>query len=248
LGALLRFAEGAAARPPGRQGAHIVAVVADRIRILVDVHEQRSGIPGLLEELGAEVELLSLPAGDYALGDDTLVERKAVLDLHSAVRRGHLWAQLAKLRAGCAFPYLLIEGRELDGGGRGLHPNAIRGACLAVIDQGVALLRSDHQRDSARWLHRLAVRCQRESTPAELPPLVPRAAVPPESVAEAMLVAIPGISTITARALLERFGSPAGIAAALPEEWLEVPGIGGERALALADAFGRTQSGHPAAR
>jgi ERCC4-type nuclease len=63
-----------------------------------------------------------------------------------------------------------------------------------------------------------------------------------------MLVAIPGISTITARALLERFGSPAGIAAALPEEWLEVPGIGGERARALADAFGRSQSGHPAAR
>ena len=45
----------------------------DRVKILVDVHEQRSGIPGLLERLGAEVEVLSLPAGDYALGDDTLV-------------------------------------------------------------------------------------------------------------------------------------------------------------------------------
>ena len=41
--------------------------------MLVDVHEQRSGLPTLLEELGAEVELLSLPAGDYALDDDTLV-------------------------------------------------------------------------------------------------------------------------------------------------------------------------------
>jgi Fanconi anemia group M protein len=213
--------------------------VADAVRIIVDVHEQRSGIPGLLEELGAEVELLSLPAGDYALGDDTLVERKAVLDLHSAVRRGHLWAQLAKLRAACAFPYLLVEGRDLDGGGRGLHPNAIRGACLAVIDQGVPLLRSVDQADSARWLHRLAVRCQREAAPAELPPLVPRATVPPESVAEAMLAAIPGISTVTARALLERFGSPAGIAAAPPEAWLEVPGIGKERVRALADALGR---------
>jgi len=50
--------------------------VAGTVRILVDVHEQRSGIPGLLEQLGAEVELLLLPAGDYALGDDTLVERK----------------------------------------------------------------------------------------------------------------------------------------------------------------------------
>jgi len=128
-----------------------VRPVADRIRILVDVHEQRSGIPGLLEELGAEVELLSLPAGDYALGDDTLVERKAVLDL----------------------------------------------------------------------------------------PLVPRATVPPESVAESMLAAIPVISTVTARALLERFGLPAAIAAAPAEAWLEVPGIGMERARALAEALGR---------
>ena len=213
----------------------------DRVKILVDVHERRSGIPGLLEQLGAEVELLSLAAGDYALGDDTLVERKAVLDLHSAVRRGHLWGQLAKLKAGCAFPYLLVEGHNLDGGGRGLHPNAIRGACLAVIDQGVALLRSDNQADSARWLHRLAVRCQRETAPAELPPFVPRAAVPPESVAEAMLAAVPGISTVTGRALLERFGSLGGIAAASPEELLDVPGIGKERARALADALGHAE-------
>ena len=215
--------------------------MAGKVRILVDVHEQRSGIPGLLEALGAEVEVLSLPAGDYVVGDDTIVERKAVLDLHSSVRRGHLWAQLATLKASCPFPYLLVEGRNLDGGGRGLHPNAIRGACLAVIDQGVALLRSDDQADSARWLHRLAVRCQRETAPAELPPLVPRATIPPESVAEAMLAAVPGISTITARALLERFGSLAAVAAASPEQLLGVPGIGTERARALAEALGRAE-------
>ena len=155
------------------------------MRILVDVQEQRSGIPGLLEGLGVEVEMLSLAAGDYAVGHDTIVERKAVLDLHSAVRRGHLWAQLAKLRAGCPFPYLLVEGRSIDGGSRGIHPNAIRGACLAVIDQGVALLRSDDRADSARWLHRLAIRCQREARAPELPPFVPRATIPPASVPEA---------------------------------------------------------------
>jgi ERCC4-type nuclease len=209
----------------------------ERVRILVDLQEQRSGIPGLLEDLGAEVEMMALTAGDYALGADTLVERKAVLDLHSAVRRGHLWAQLAKLRAGCSFPYLLVEGRSLDGGGRGLHPNAIRGACLAVIDQGVALLRSDDRADSARWLYRLAVRCQREARAPELPPLVPRATLPPESVPEAMLAAIPGISTVTARALLERFGSLTAVATAPNDVLLEVPGIGKERARALIEAL-----------
>ncbi len=159
-----------------------------------------------------------------------------MLDLHSSVRKGHLWAQLAKLRAACAFPYLLVEGTDLDRGG--LHPNAVRGVCLAAIDQGIALLRSDHQRDSARWLHRLAVRCQREELPADRPAYVQRVAAPPESVAEAMLASVPGISTVGARALLERFGSLAGVLAAPAEEWLTVPGIGRERASALGAALG----------
>lgn len=212
--------------------------MARAVRILVDVQERRSGIPELLEGLGAEVDVRSLTAGDYVLGRDTAVERKAVLDLHSAVRSGRLRAQLAKLRAACPFPYLLVEGRSIDGGGRGLHPNAVRGACLAVIDQGVALLRSDDRADSARWLHRLAVRCQREASSPELPPLVPRATIPAGTVSEAMLAAVPGISTVTARALLERFGSLAGVASADVGQLLTVPGIGKERVRALAEAFG----------
>jgi ERCC4-type nuclease len=121
-------------------------------RIVVDVHEERSRMTALLEELGAQVDVAPLPAGDYAVSDDTLVERKRVLDLHSAVIKGHFWRQIGKLRGASSFPYLLVEGSDLDRGPLG--PNAVRGVCLAVIDQGVALLRSVHQRDSAAWLHR----------------------------------------------------------------------------------------------
>ena len=55
------------------------------VRIIADVHEARSGIPALLEELGAEVEVAALPAGDYAVGEDTIVERKRVIDPHGSV-------------------------------------------------------------------------------------------------------------------------------------------------------------------
>src|SRR5712691_910700 len=121
---------------------------ASAVRVVVDVHEAKSGIAEMLAEFGASVERASLPAGDYAVGAETLIERKRVLDLHAAVLKGRLWPQLGKLRAACAFPYLLLEGTDVDRGP--LQPNAVRGACLAVIDQGIALLRSDHQRDSAR--------------------------------------------------------------------------------------------------
>lgn len=198
------------------------------VRIVVDVHEQRSGIPELLEELGAVVELAQLPAGDYAVGANTLVERKRVLDLHSSILRRHLWGQLARLRAACAFPYLLVEGTDLDRGP--LAPNAVRGACLAAVDKGIALLRSDHQRDSALWLHRLAVRSQR----VEAEPARPERA---RSLDERRLAAVPGISTASARALIGRFGSLEALVEAGPEQWVGVPGIGAGRARALAEAL-----------
>ena len=211
---------------------------APPVKIIVDTHERRSGIAETLAELGAEIEVAALPAGDYAVGADTLVERKRVLDLHAAVLKGRLWPQLGKLRGACAFPYLLVEGTDLDRGP--LHHNAIRGVCLAVIDQGIALLRSGYQRDSALWIHRLAVRCQQLEPAAERPAYAQRPRPKPGAeTAEALLAAVPGISTSSARALLERFGSVAAVVAADPTEWLKVPGIGQERARALEQTFRR---------
>ena len=206
------------------------------VKIIVDVHERQSGIAQTLSELGAEIEVAPLPAGDYAVGADTLVERKRVLDLHAAILKGRLWPQLGKLRAACAFPYLLVEGTDIDRGP--LHANAIRGACLAVIDLGIALLRTSYQRDSALWIYRLAVRCQQVEPVAERPAYAqrPKLGVGQER-AEAVLASVPGISTTSARALLARFGSVAGVVGADPSEWLEVPGIGPERARALQDTF-----------
>jgi deoxyribonuclease V len=48
--------------------------MAASVRVLVDVQERRSGIHDLLAQLGAEVELVALPACEYALGADTIVE------------------------------------------------------------------------------------------------------------------------------------------------------------------------------
>jgi hypothetical protein len=158
--------------------------------------------------------------------------------------KGRLWPQLGKLRAACSFPYLLVEGTDIDRGP--LHHKPVRGACLAVIDQGVALLRSGYQRDSALWIHRLAVRCQEVEPAADRPAYAQRPRPKPgDETAEAMLAAVPGVSTTSARALLERFGSVAGVVAADPAEWLSVPGIGPERARALEETFTLHRSATP---
>jgi DNA excision repair protein ERCC-4 len=211
------------------------------VKIIVDVHERQSGIAETLSELGAEIEVAPLPAGDYAVGADTLVERKRVLDLHAAILQGRLWPQLGKLRAACAFPYLLVEGTDIDRGP--LHANAIRGACLAVIDLGIALLRTGYQRDSALWIHRLAVRCQELEPAAERPAYAQRPRPRPgQEAAEALLSAVPGISTSCARALLARFGSVAGVVAAAHDRLTRQRRIAPSRGL-KSSASGRS-SGH----
>lgn len=51
--------------------------------------------------------------------------------------------------------------------------------------------------------------------------------------AEAMLAAVPGISTASARTLLQHFGTVAAVVGASPPELMTVPGIGRKRAQSL---------------
>ena len=108
------------------------------------------------------------------------------------------------------------------------------------------MLRSYQQRDSAIWLYRLALRCQSASRPLASQPRQPRRAPTPQGASgtEALLAAVPGISSSCARALLDRFGNVGGLMAAGPEAWVEVRGIGPERARALAETLSAALGRH----
>jgi len=200
--------------------------------IIVDVHERESAIAEYLDELGASVEVRMPDARDYVVGDGVLVERKRVLDLHVAIVRGRLWRQI------------LIEGTDLGQGP--LHIEAVRGAYLAMLDPGFGIVRSDHQRDSAAWLYRLAMRRQVTRGRRDKPVWAqrPKSRLHP---GEALLGSIPGISTATARALLRRFGTVSAVVAASPAEWMTVYGVGERRAQALGAAF-ESSDAHEASR
>ncbi len=200
-------------------------------RIRADAFERDSRVIEALEAIGVAVEVVRFDVGDYDLGEGVLVERKSVPDLHLSVERGRLWRQIGDLRRVARLPYLLIEGADLDNGS--LAPNAIRGVCLAVMGQGIAIIRSRDALDSARWLHLLALRPTGARLRRDRPVYAQRLKPPREQVPEAMLAAVPTLSVAMARRLLERFGSVAGIVSAGRDEWLAVPGIGRERAALL---------------
>jgi len=105
-----------------------------------------------------------------------------------------------------------------------------RGVCPAAAEQGVTLLRSEDPTDSAAWLYRLAVRVQLERRRRDRPPFaqIPKSPMR-DRAAEAMLCAVPGISAVTAQALLSSFGTIAAVLVAAPDRWTAVPGMGPSR-------------------
>jgi ERCC4-type nuclease len=120
----------------------------DRVLILTaDAHERASGVPELLENLGAYVELRSLARGDYEIGDGTAVERKTVSDLHQSISKGRFWPQIRKIRT-VNWPYLLVEGTSIFAGP--IPANSIRGLCLAVSDLGVTIVRTENREGAPR--------------------------------------------------------------------------------------------------
>ncbi len=201
-------------------------------RIIADVFERGSGIVDLLAVYPVEVQIAALAAGDYSLPRGALVQRKAVRDLHESIVRGRFWLQLGKLRGRSRSPYLLIEGLDLDAGP--LRPNAIRGACLATVAQGIPILRSNSRADSARWIALLALRAHSRRPCRDRPGYAQRLKPSSDRAAEAMLASVPGISVeLARRRLLARFGSPNEVFAAGIDRWLDVPGMGKQRAAAL---------------
>lgn len=219
--------------------------------VLADIHERASRVPDVLAELGVSVEVVPLPAGDYAVGPAILVERKSLPDLHETILKGRFWQQIDKLRRASLWPFLLVEGQHLDDGP--IAPRAIRGICVGAIARGIRLIRTEDRHDSAMWLQALALRVGRTaSTDRPVYAQRPRPTGTKET-AEAVLAAVPGISTVCARALLSHFGSVAAIAAAHPNAWMDVRGIGPEKARALKETFnhspGRTTApaDHPRA-
>jgi DNA excision repair protein ERCC-4 len=206
-----------------------------RTLVLADVQERASGVPAALARLGVDVQVAALRAGDYAGGSEWLVERKTVRDFHLSVIAGRFWAQVGKLRRSPARDVLLIEGANIDAGR--LSPSSVRGIRVALFELGVSIIRSRDVSDTASWLQRLAIRSglPRGRSVRTIPDQRPneRLAIAPQ----AMLAAVPGISTTIARALLSHFGSAAAVARADIEELKAVRGMGSKPAAARLASF-----------
>lgn len=82
----------------------------DQLRIIVDEREKKSGIPDLLKAVGVNIEIKTLPVGDYIVAPEIVVERKSIRDLISSIFDGRLFDQCNRLREHFQHPVILMEG------------------------------------------------------------------------------------------------------------------------------------------
>jgi ERCC4-type nuclease len=212
------------------------------IHIRIDTQELRSGIPDLLAAMPqVYVELTPLRMGDYVVGGHPchIFERKTGSDFLCSLAQGRLFPQLAALLNSRFAPILLLEGDPLGVSHSQMRPESIRGALayIAAILR-VPILPSSGPADSAQLVYAVAKRCQvgkvhgRLEQAAHGPPVGRRRATQSEQQMH-ILLALPGIGHVTARAVCARFRSLHDLLNADAAQLAEVPGVGPLRAAAL---------------
>ncbi|CAO1633670.1 unnamed protein product [Sympodiomycopsis kandeliae] len=84
-------------------------VTKEAPRIIFDVRELGSELPGILYKSGMQVEGVTLQVGDYILSPEMCVERKSIPDLISSFNSGRLYTQAESMSVHYRHPILLIE-------------------------------------------------------------------------------------------------------------------------------------------
>lgn len=217
-----------AERRPQLTGATSHEQSSAPITIIADLRERASGIPRALSEKGLEVRMQRLEVGDYLLTPKIAVERKTTADFIQSIFDKRLFAQVGALRMSFPNPILLIE--KCDSPSREIRPSAVRGAMLYVsLLNRIPIIHTENAADTVEMLFAMAQLVHRD-TAQEFSLHAKRRSASPQKTQRYILETIPGIGPHLAKALLQQFGNLQAVFNAAPDDLMEVPGIGRNRA------------------
>jgi len=193
------------------------------IKILADSREQKSNIPEILRELGADVTIETLKTGDYILNDEVIVERKSRDDFITTLIQRRLFNQLTNLKKTKYHHILLIEGNPYNTS-HNIEREAIKGALLSIsVAWQIPIIYSTNTYDSAHQLIMASKQNLKEIF------MFHRPGYKPKSVKRRALFFLQGIPCVgpnTARALLTKFGTLEKIFKAPEKSLLKIDGLG----------------------
>ena len=139
-----------------------------KLRIVIDDRERKSGIPKLLQGIGINAEIKTLPVGDYIVAPETIVERKSISDLISSVFDGRLFDQCTRLRKHYKNPIIIVEGNIDDIEKITENPLVFYGAEFAIKFQNDKVKQKmDGHNSHTEWIHRALTLSWRTHTARE---------------------------------------------------------------------------------
>jgi len=194
----------------------------------VDEREKKSGIPDLLKEIGINLEIKTLPIGDYIVAPETVVERKTISDLISSIFDGRLFDQCNRLKEHYQFPILLIEGNIDEIEKLTENPFVFYGAISSiVIDFKIPVIPTPNASHTSKLLISMCSRKDMASGPF-IKKIRKSNNLQKQQLS--MLCSLPGVGEKTAIRMLEKFGTPLNILNSSATELSKVGGLGEARA------------------
>ena len=198
------------------------------LRIVVDEREKKSGIPDLLKGTGINLEIKTLPVGDYIVAPETIVERKTVSDLVSSIFDGRLFDQCHRLKEHYQFPILIIEGDIDEIEELTENPLVFYGAISSIaIDFKIPVIPTPNATHTSKLLISM---CSRKD--ASKGPFIKKIRKSNDLQKQqlSMLCSLPGVGEKTAVRMLEKFGTPLKVLSSSIIELSKVSGLGEARA------------------
>jgi len=200
----------------------------ENVEIVADQRELDSTVArDLSTREGITTRLETLAVGDYVLSDRVAVERKSVSDFLDTLTGADrsMFEQVGDLVRNYSRPIVIIEGEDLYGA-RNIHPNAIRGAVASLaIDFNASVLRTADETETADLLETISRR-EQEVRDRAVSVHGEKSAKTRAEQQEYVVAAIADIGPVTARALLEHFGTVEEVMIAPKDDLREVKGVG----------------------
>ena len=200
----------------------------EKLRLIVDKRERKSGIPDLLRAVGVNIEMKTLPIGDYIVAPETIVERKSIHDLISSVFDGRLFDQCSRLKDHFKFPVILLEGNLDEIEEITENPLIFYGAVSSIaLDFNIPIIPTPSAAHTAKLLVSMCSR--KEATKGPYLKKIKKSNNLQMQQLTA-LCSLPGVGEKLAKRLLEKFGSPLRVFNAASIELAKVEGLGEVRA------------------
>ena len=198
------------------------------LRIVVDEREKKSGIPDLLKAIGINLEIKTLPIGDYIVAPETIIERKSISDLISSIFDGRLFDQCNRLKEHFQFPIILVEGDVTKIEQLADNPLVFYGAMSSIVlDFKIPIIPTANASHTAKLLVSMCSR--KDGTKG---PFIKKIKKSNDLQKQqlAMLCSLPNVGEKIAIRMLEKFGTPLEVLGASTSDLSKINGLGNTRA------------------